>query len=47
MPTKDVVEMTLWAAWGGVKEVYPGQARFLPLMLRIAPSLAEDLVAKS
>jgi len=39
--------MTLSAASKGVKEVYPGQARFLPLMLRVAPSLAEDLVAKS
>ena len=47
MSAKDVVEKTLSAASRGVKEVYPGQARFLPLLLRVAPSFAEDLVAKS
>jgi uncharacterized oxidoreductase len=47
IPAKDVVEMTLSAASEGVKEVYPGRARFLHPMLGIAPSLAENLVAKS
>jgi uncharacterized oxidoreductase len=44
---KDVAEQTLSAASKGVKEVYPGQARFLPLLLRVAPSFAENLIAKS
>ena len=47
MSAKDVVEQTLTAALKGAKEVYPGQARFLPLLLRVAPSLAENLVARS
>ncbi len=47
MSAKDVAEQTLIAALKGAKEVYPGQARFLPLLLRIAPSFAENLVAKS
>jgi uncharacterized oxidoreductase len=47
MPAKDVAEQTLSAALKGVKEVYPGQARLLPLLLRVAPSFAENLVAKS
>jgi uncharacterized oxidoreductase len=44
---KDVAEQTLSAASKGAKEVYPGQARWLPLMLRVVPSFAEELVAKS
>ena len=47
MSAKVVVEQTLAAALKGAKEVYPGQTRFLPLLLRLAPSFAEDLVAKS
>ncbi len=47
MSAKDVAEQALAAASKGVKEVYPGQARLLPLLLRIAPSFAENLVAKS
>ncbi len=47
MSAKDVAEQTLTAALKGSKEVYPGQARFLPLLLRVAPSLAENLVARS
>ena len=47
MSAKDVVEQTLSAASKGVKEVYPGQARWLPLLLRIAPSFAENMVAKT
>jgi uncharacterized oxidoreductase len=47
MPAKDVAEQTLLAASKGAKEVYPGQARMLPLLLRVAPSFAEDFVARS
>lgn len=47
MSAKDVVEQTLAAALKGAKEVYPGQTRFLPLLLRVAPSFAENLVANS
>ena len=47
MSAKDVAEQTLLAASKGVSEVYPGQARMLPLLLRVAPSFAENLVAKS
>ena len=42
-----VAELALTAASKGVKEVYPGQARWLPLMLRIAPSWTEALVARN
>ena len=47
MSAAEVVEQTLAAAAKETKEVYPGQARWLPLMLRLAPSLAEALVAKT
>jgi uncharacterized oxidoreductase len=47
IPASEVVEQTLSAAARGATEVYPGQARFLPLLLRLAPSFAENLVAKS
>ena len=47
MSAEDVVEQTLAAASKGVKEVYPGQARWLPLLLRLAPSFAEDMIARS
>jgi len=47
MSPKDVVEQTLSAASKGVREVYPGQTRLLPLLLRVAPTFAENLVAKS
>lgn len=47
MAASQVAEQALAAAAKGVKEVYPGQARWLPLMLRIAPSLAEAIVAKT
>ena len=47
MSAQDVAEQTLAVAASGVKEVLPGQARGLPLMLRVAPSFAEELVAKS
>ena len=47
MSAKAVVDETLLAASKGVKEVYPGRARMLPLLLRVAPSFAERLVARS
>ncbi len=47
MSARQVAEQTLSAAAKGVKEVYPGQARWLPLMLRLAPSLIEAMVAKT
>ena len=47
MSARDVAEQTLLAVSKGVREVYPGQARMLPLLLRVAPSFAEDLVARS
>ena len=47
MSADAVAEQTLAAAAKGTKEVYPGQARLLPLLLRVAPSFAEFLVAKS
>jgi uncharacterized oxidoreductase len=42
-----VVRLALEATSAGKAEVYPGQARFLPLLLRLAPSLAERIVANS
>jgi len=47
MSAEAVVAMTLAAARKGKPTVYPGQARFLPLLLRLAPGFAENLVAKS
>jgi hypothetical protein len=47
MDARQVAEQALSAAARGAKEVYPGPARWLPLLLRIAPSLAEAIVAKS
>lgn len=44
---EQVVELTLAAAWQGQEEVYPGETRWLPLMLRLAPRWIEDLVAKT
>jgi len=41
MPARELVAQTLTAASRGVKEVYPGPARWLPLFLRIASSLME------
>ena len=42
-----VAEQALAAALKGTREVYPGRARVLPLLLRIAPSAVERLVARS
>lgn len=47
MPAEKVVELALAAASKGVNEVYPGQTRWLPLLLRIAPSFAEAMVART
>lgn len=44
---EDVVRQTLRAVRAGRNYVYPGQTRFLPLLLRLFPTLAESLVAKS
>ena len=44
---EQVVELTLAAAWRGQEEVYPGETRWLPLMMRLAPCWIEDLVAKT
>jgi uncharacterized oxidoreductase len=44
---EQVVEMTLVAAWRGQEEVYPGETRWLPLMMRLAPRWIENLVAKT
>lgn len=44
---EQVVELALDAAWRGQTEVYPGMARWLPLMMRLAPRLIERIVAKS
>ncbi|MBV8240141.1 MAG: SDR family NAD(P)-dependent oxidoreductase [Hyphomicrobiales bacterium] len=46
MAARDVVAEALAAASRGVKEVYPGGARWLPLLLRIAPSWMEERVAR-
>lgn len=47
MAAERVVELALAAASKGASEVYPGQARWLPLLLRIAPSFAEAMVART
>jgi uncharacterized oxidoreductase len=47
MSADEVVELALAGAAKRVAEVYPGQARWLPSLLRIAPALAENMVAKS
>jgi uncharacterized oxidoreductase len=47
MSSAEVVELALAGAAKRVAEVYPGQARWLPLLLRIAPGLGENMVARS
>jgi len=42
-----VAEQALRGAFEGVHEVRPGQTRFLPLLLRIWPSLIEGIVART
>lgn len=42
-----VVRQALAAARAGRPYVYPGQARFLPLLLRLFPALAESMVART
>lgn len=44
--SEQVVKMTLAAVRAGRNEVYPGVVRWLPLLLRIAPSFAESMVNK-
>jgi len=44
---EQVVALTLDAAWRGQKEVYPGETRWLPLMMRLAPGWIENLVART
>jgi uncharacterized oxidoreductase len=44
---EQVVELTLAAAWRGQEEVFPGETRWLPLMMRLAPRWIENLVAKT
>jgi short-subunit dehydrogenase involved in D-alanine esterification of teichoic acids len=43
----DVARQALQGTLRGVEEVRPGAVRFLPLLLRMMPSLAESIVAKS
>lgn len=47
MSPEQIAESTLAAAWRGQEEVYPGETRWLPLMLRLAPRWIESLVAKT
>ncbi|WP_293920272.1 SDR family NAD(P)-dependent oxidoreductase [Sphingobium sp. UBA5915] len=47
MPPHDVVAQALAGARRGKATVYPGKTRFLPLLNRLAPTLAERIVAKS
>jgi uncharacterized oxidoreductase len=42
-----VANQAVDGALRGVAEVRPGQVRFLPLLLRLAPGLAERIVAKT
>lgn len=44
---EQVAELTLAAARQGREEVYPGETRWLPLMMRLAPRWIEALVAKT
>jgi uncharacterized oxidoreductase len=44
---EQVAELTLAAAWRGQEEVYPGETRWLPLMMRLAPRWIEEIVAKT
>jgi uncharacterized oxidoreductase len=47
MRPADVVAQTLAGARKGKPTVYPGKAKFLPLLIRLSPALAERVVAKS
>lgn len=46
MSPEKIAALTLAAAWRGQEEVYPGETRWLPLMLRLAPRWIEGFVAK-
>ncbi len=47
MQPRDVVAQALAGARRGKATVYPGETRYLPLLNRLAPTLAERIVAKS
>ncbi len=47
LPADAVAEQALRGVLAGAAEIRPGAVRFLPLLLRLAPSLAEDIVAKT
>ena len=47
MRPHDVVAQTLAGARKGRPTVYPGKTKFLPLLNRLAPALAERIVARS
>jgi uncharacterized oxidoreductase len=47
LPADAVAEQALNGALKGAAEVLPGQTRFLPFLLRLAPTLAERIVAES
>jgi uncharacterized oxidoreductase len=47
LSSETVVRQTLNAVRAGRPYVYPGQTRFLPLLLRLFPTLAESLVART
>ena len=47
MRPQDVVAQTLAGARKGRATVYPGKARFLPLLNRLSPALAQRIVARS
>ena len=47
MPADRVVLESLAAVAKGRPEVYPGSARWLPLLLRLAPRLTERFVART
>lgn len=44
---ESVAGMALSATFSGQHEVCPGQVRMLPLLLRIAPGLADEVVSKT
>ncbi len=47
MRPQDVVSQTLAGARKGRATIYPGKARFLPLLNRLVPALAQRIVARS
>jgi uncharacterized oxidoreductase len=47
LPAESVARQALGGVLAGQAEVRPGQVRFLPLLLRLMPRIAEDIVAKT